>query len=136
MKIENLKSSKNKTICYIKGIPHKTLRIFLGKNFTGHKGVVWYILSAERNKYIVRKNILPGNVIIKNWRKDEQLSRQTKSKTVHHHKINLISNVKKTSLTWKENARIYNKKTYKNKNLIGESKYMVKVVKWSLIKLA
>lgn len=54
---ESLKSNKNKAICYIKGIPHKIpqylmIRIFLIKKFTGRKGVVWYVLSAERKTVV------------------------------------------------------------------------------------
>ena len=51
---------KGRTISYLQGSAQKTTRSLLNKNFAGQKGVVWYILSDEREKNLQPKILYPA----------------------------------------------------------------------------
>lgn len=62
------------------------------------------------------------------WWKDQQLYKQVKGKRIKHHQSIFTRNVKGTSLSEKEKDRKINMKAMKEKNLIHEGKYTIKIV--------
>lgn len=51
---ERIKNSERKTICWVQGNPHKTIRFF-SRNFAGQKEAVRYIQSVERKIKTVKQ---------------------------------------------------------------------------------
>lgn len=64
------------------GKPRKTISEFSRRNSAGKKGVAWYIQSAERK--LPTKNTSSGKVVLHNWRRDKESSKQV-TKRIHHH---------------------------------------------------
>ena len=104
------------TACYLQGNSPKPI----SRSFAGQKEEAQYIQTAERQK--ANQEYSTGKIIIQNWRRDKEFSRQAKAKGVHHYQSGLTRNVKSTSLSWKERALINSTKTYESKNLIGKGK--------------
>ena len=81
--------------------------------------------SAERKK-LPTKNILPNKVALQNWKRDKDISRQTKAERIHHHQMKLTRNIKESSWSWNKRMIITKMKTYENIKLTGKGKYIVK----------
>lgn len=76
-----LKVARKKRLIHIHGNPHKTISRFFISNFTGQKGVVWYIQNPERKKKknLPIRNTLSDKVLLHDWRRDKEFSRQIKA---------------------------------------------------------
>lgn len=89
------KSSKRKKL-----VTYKGNSITLSEDFSEKLArVAQYTQSDEiwkKKKIQPITSILPGKVIIQNWRREKELSRQAKAKGDNHHWTNLIRNVKGT----------------------------------------
>lgn len=87
---ENPKNSKRTTTYYIQGNPHKCIGFF-SRHLAGQKREEWYIQSTERErekkktKNPTTKNTLTSKVVLQNWNKDKEFSRQTQVEEFHHH---------------------------------------------------
>lgn len=89
------KSSKRKKL-----VTYKGNSITLSEDFSEKLArVAQYTQSDEiwkKKKIQPITSILSGKVIIQNWRREKELSRQAKAKGDNHHWTNLIKNVKGT----------------------------------------
>ena len=64
-----------------------------------------YIQSAER-KTTATKNTLPGKVVLQNWSRDKEFSKQAKAERIYHHWISLTWNVEVTSSSWNKGHQL------------------------------
>ena len=79
-----LKSAKEKHQITYKGTLIRLLADFSADTLQARRE--WnHIFKGWKGKKPQTKNTLPSKVIIQNWRRDKELSRQTKTKGVRHH---------------------------------------------------
>ena len=104
-----------------KGATIRLSEEFLAEKNIGQKGVRWYIQRAKREN-LPTKNTISSKTVLQKWKRNKDLSRQTKAKGIHHHHMCLTRNTKGSPLSWKERMLDNNTKAYKNIKLSGEGK--------------
>ena len=74
-----LKAAREKKVNYLQGSSHKTLSLFLKRNFSAYKGLARHIQSPEKQGPTA-ETALPSKAIIWNRMANKELPRQEKSK--------------------------------------------------------